>query len=38
VLAAVVLAYKLAPAPTPRWMLALSVAVVALGVLYVVGA
>ena len=38
VLAAVVLAYKLAPAPTLRWMLALSVAVVALGVLYVVGA
>lgn len=38
VLAAVVLAYKLAPAPTPGWMLALSVAMVALGVLYAVGA
>src|SRR5437667_7163065 len=30
VLAAVVLAYKVAPAPTPRWMLALSAAMVAL--------
>ena len=38
VLAAVVLAYKLAPAPTPRWMLALSVLMVALGVLYAVSA
>ena len=38
VLAAVVLAYKLAPAPTPRWMLALSVSMVALGVLYAVSA
>jgi predicted metal-binding membrane protein len=38
VLAAVVLAYKLAPAPTPRWMLALSVSLVALGVLYAVSA
>ena len=38
VLAAVVLAYKLAPAPTPRWMLALSVAMVALGLLYAVSA
>ena len=34
VLAAVVSIYKLAPAPTLRWRLALSVAVVALGVLY----
>jgi predicted metal-binding membrane protein len=38
VLAAVVLAYKLAPAPTPRWMLALSISMVALGVLYAVSA
>jgi predicted metal-binding membrane protein len=38
VLAAVVLAYKLAPAPTLRWMLALSVLMVALGVLYAVSA
>jgi predicted metal-binding membrane protein len=38
VLAAVILAYKLAPAPTPRWMLALSVSMVALGVLYAVSA
>jgi predicted metal-binding membrane protein len=38
VLAVVVLAYKLAPAPTPRWMLALSVLMVALGVLYAVRA
>ncbi len=38
VLAAVVLVYKLAPAPTPRWMLALSVSMVALGVLYAVSA
>src|ERR671930_2049709 len=38
VLAAVVLAYKLAPAPTPRRMLALSAAMVALGVVYAVGA
>lgn len=38
VLAAVVLAYKLAPAPTPRWMLALSVSMVTLGVLYAVSA
>ena len=38
VLAAVVLAYKLVPAPTPRWMLALSVSMVALGVLYAVSA
>jgi predicted metal-binding membrane protein len=37
VLAAVVFAYKLAPAPTLRRMLALSVALVALGVLYAVG-
>jgi predicted metal-binding membrane protein len=36
VLAAVVLAYKVAPAPTPRSMVALSVALVALGVLYAV--
>jgi predicted metal-binding membrane protein len=34
VLAAVVLAYKVAPAPTQRSMVALSVALVALGVLY----
>jgi predicted metal-binding membrane protein len=38
VLAAVVLIYKLAPAPTPRWMFALSAALVALGVTYAVGA
>jgi predicted metal-binding membrane protein len=38
VLAAVVLAYKLAPAPTPRWILALSVAMVALGLLYAASA
>jgi predicted metal-binding membrane protein len=38
VLAAVVLAYKLAPAPTPRWMSALAVSMVALGVLYAVSA
>jgi len=38
VLSAVVLAYKVAPAPTLRWTLALSVAMVALGVLYAVGA
>jgi predicted metal-binding membrane protein len=36
VLAAVVLVYKVAPAPTPRSMVALSVALVALGVLYAV--
>jgi predicted metal-binding membrane protein len=36
VLAAVVLAYKLAP--TPRWMLALSVSMVAVGILYAVSA
>jgi predicted metal-binding membrane protein len=36
VLAAVVLVYKVAPAPTPRSMAALSVALVALGVLYAV--
>jgi hypothetical protein len=36
VLAAVVLVYKIAPAPTPRSMVALSVALVALGVLYAV--
>ena len=34
VLAAVVLVYKIAPAPTPRSMMALSGALVALGVLY----
>jgi predicted metal-binding membrane protein len=38
VLAVIVLAYKLAPAPTPRWMLALSLSMVALGVLYAVNA
>jgi hypothetical protein len=38
VLTAVVLAYKIAPAPTLRRRLALSVAMVAFGVLYVVGA
>jgi predicted metal-binding membrane protein len=38
VLAAVVLVYKLAPAPTPRWMLALSAALVALGIVYAVAA
>jgi predicted metal-binding membrane protein len=38
VLAAVVLAYKLAPAPTSRGILALSVMMVALGVLYAVSA
>lgn len=37
-LTAVILIYKLAPAPTPRWMVALSVALVALGILYAVGA
>jgi predicted metal-binding membrane protein len=36
VLAAVVLVYKVAPAPTPRSMVALSVALVALGALYAV--
>jgi predicted metal-binding membrane protein len=36
VLAAVVLVYKVAPAPTPRAMVALSVALVALGALYAV--
>jgi hypothetical protein len=34
VLTAVILTYKLAPAPTLRWASALSGAVVALGVLY----
>jgi predicted metal-binding membrane protein len=38
VLAAVVLAYKIAPAPTPPRVLALSAAMVALGVVYAVGA
>ena len=38
VLAAIVLAYKIAPAPTPRWMLVLSAAMVALGIVYAVGA
>jgi predicted metal-binding membrane protein len=38
VLAAVVLVYKVAPAPTPRSIVALSVALVALGVLYAVAA
>jgi predicted metal-binding membrane protein len=38
VLAALVLIYKLAPAPTPRWMLALSAALVALGIVYAVAA
>jgi hypothetical protein len=33
-LTAVILIYKLAPAPTLRWASALSAAVVALGVLY----
>jgi predicted metal-binding membrane protein len=37
VLAAVVLVYKVAPALTPRWMLTLSAAMVALGVAYAVG-
>jgi predicted metal-binding membrane protein len=36
VLAALVLVYKLAPAPTPRSMVASSGLLVALGVLYVV--
>jgi hypothetical protein len=36
VLAAVVLVYKLGPAPTPRATAALSSALVALGVLYAV--
>jgi hypothetical protein len=36
VLAAIVLAYKIVPAPTPRSMVALSVALVALGMLYAV--
>jgi predicted metal-binding membrane protein len=38
VLAAVVLVYKVAPASTPRWMVALSVALVVLGIVYGVGA
>ena len=38
VLAAIVLAYKLATAPTPRWMWALSLSMVALGILYAVSA
>jgi predicted metal-binding membrane protein len=38
VLTAALFAYKLAPAPTPRWTLALSVALVALGVLYAIAA
>jgi len=38
VLAAVVLVYKIAPAPTPRSMVVLSVALVVLGVLYAVRA
>ncbi len=38
VLAAVISTYKLAPAPTLRWRLALSAAVVALGILYAAGA
>jgi len=38
VLAAVVLVYKFAPAPTPRSTVALTLALVALGVLYAVGA
>jgi predicted metal-binding membrane protein len=38
VLTAVISTYKLAPAPTLRWRLALSAAVVALGVLYAAGA
>jgi predicted metal-binding membrane protein len=37
VLGAVVLAYKVAPAPTLPWMLALSAAMVALGVVYAAG-
>ena len=37
-LAAVILIYKLAPAPTLRWASALSAAVVALGVLYAASA
>jgi predicted metal-binding membrane protein len=38
VLTAVILIYKLAPAPTLRWMVALSVALIALGVAYAIGA
>src|SRR5579859_363339 len=38
VLTAVILVYKLAPAPTPRWTIALSVALVALGIVYWIGA
>ncbi len=38
VLTAVISTYKLVPAPTLRWRLALSAAVVALGVLYATGA
>jgi predicted metal-binding membrane protein len=38
VLAAVVLFYKVAPAPTPRSRVTASVTMVALGVVYVVGA
>jgi hypothetical protein len=37
-LSAVILIYKLAPAPTLRWMLGLSAAVVAFGVLYAASA
>ena len=37
-LTAVILIYKLAPAPTPRWRAALSIALVALGIFYAVGA
>ncbi len=37
-LAAVTLIYKLAPAPTRGWIVALSVALVALGILYALGA
>jgi hypothetical protein len=37
-LTAGIMIYKLAPAPTRGWTLALSVTVVALGILYAVGA
>lgn len=37
-LSAVVLIYKLGPAPTQRWMVALSVALIAFGIVYAIGA
>ena len=37
-LTAIILIYKLAPAPTRAWIVALSVTLVALGILYALGA